>query len=438
MAQTTLIQGDNRHVLAGFPGNHFHAIVTDPPYGIRFMSKKWDYNVPGVEFWKHALRVLRPGGYLLCFAGARTYHRMAVNIEDAGFEIRDQIMWVYGSGFPKSLDVGKAVDKTLGAERKVVETKKTPSGGFANVNKVNKREGYRPENYNAHGNVFEQTKPATPEAEQWQGWGTALKPAHEPVVVARKPLSEKNVAKNVLRWGTGAVNIDACRVAHPSDADRQISENKNRHADFNSHNGVRVQTKGIYHGDNRKNVNYNAAKGRYPANLIHDGSTSVLKLFPVTKSGAVKNEKQGYKGVSNTSFLRGKSTNYNQHGDSGSAARFFYFAKASTKERNAGLQGVEHKRDTDRENDSTALADKLHNKGKTHNHHPTVKPVSLMRYLVRLVTPPGGHVLDPFAGTFTTGIACLQEGFNCTGIEYEPDYHQIGLKRIEYYKSCQQ
>jgi DNA modification methylase len=341
-----LLHGDCLERLRELPDCSVDACVTDPPYGLSFMGKAWDYDVPQAEVWREVLRVLKPGGHLLAFAGTRTQHRMAVQIEDAGFEIRDLIAWVYGSGFPKSLDVSKAIDKAAGAEREVVGT----AAGARNGNGQNN-------DYGAFGShvdgTYNITAPATPEAQQWTGWGTALKPALEPITVARKPLVG-TVAENVLRHGTGALNVDGCRVAHneecrmmaPSQANIDNPSEKHRQA------------------GRREAVLELKPEGRWPANLIHDGSEEPCELL-------------------------------------GSAARFFYCAKASKADRGA------------------------------ENVHPTVKPTELMRYLVRLVTPPGGVVLDPFMGSGSTGKAAVLEGFRFIGIEREAEYIEIARGRIQ-------
>ncbi len=376
-----LVEGDALEVLRKMKSNLVTAIVTDPPYGIRMMNKHWDYSVPSVELWQEALRVLKPGGHLLSFAGSRTYHRMAVNIEDAGFEIRDQIMYLYGSGFPKSMNISKAIDKAAGKIRKVVGTKLGQPGYSLKENDTDDH------NRKAYGKFTDAQKecditaPATLEAEKWDGWGTALKPAHEPIVVARKPLSEKTIAANVLKHGTGAINIDECRV-EVSYADASV------------------------YGDSVGAPKYNVSKGRFPANVIHDGSDEVVGNFPVTKSGAMKREVEAYDGESNTGFLRGKSGPSNQHGDKGSAARFFYCAKASKSERTANKQ--------------------------IENKHPTVKPISLMQYLCMLVkSPEKTIILDPFMGSGSTGIAAVRVGCHFIGIEQDSESMKVAIERIK-------
>jgi site-specific DNA-methyltransferase (adenine-specific) len=294
------------------------------------MGKRWDYDVPSVEVWAECLRVLKPGGHLLAFAGTRTQHRMAVRIEDAGFEIRDMIAWVYGSGFPKSLDVSKAIDKRAGAEREVVSNNPTFRKMQENAS-----------NYNLQRNEFI-TAPATPEAKQWQGWGTALKPALEPITVARKPLIG-TVAENVLQHGTGAINVDGGRVG-----------TEERITNWSGTANYKVSD---------PKTGTTTATGRWPANFIHDGSEEATDLL-------------------------------------GASARFFYCAKASKADRGE-------------------------------NHHPTVKPTDLMRYLCRLVTPPSGIVLDPFMGSGSTGKAAMLEGFAFVGIEREAEYIDIAKARIQ-------
>lgn len=316
-----ILQGNNLDLLKTLPNNSVDSIVTDPPYGLSFMNKKWDYDVPTVELWREVYRVLKHGGYLLSFGGTRTYHRMVVNIEDAGFEIRDQIMWLYGSGFPKSHNIGKAVDALT------LTGKSNPKA----LREVRMGENYKPTGQVDYhkGRMFSSEIP-NDNTEQninnkWEGWGTALKPANEPICLARKPLSEKSVAENVLKYGTGAINIDGCRVAQSS------------------------------------------SLGRFPANLIHDGSYEVVTKFP---------------------------------NENGSTSRFFYCAKASQSDRNDG------------------------------NNHPTVKPTELMSYLCRLITPPNGIVLDPFMGSGSTGKGAILEGFDFIGMELDPEYVEIAKSRI--------
>ncbi len=424
MERLTLHHGDCLSVLRNLPDCSVDSVVTDPPYGLSFMGKRWDYDVPSVEIWAECLRVLKPGGHLLAFAGTRTQHRMAVRIEDAGFEIRDMIAWVYGSGFPKSLDVSKAIDKAAGVEREVV--------GFNENWRTSKSEIACPQ----QENQATITTPATPEAKQWQGWGTALKPALEPITVARKPLIG-TVAENVLQHGTGAINVDGCRVDFMSEEDRKESTQKNQHANF----GTPPLTGNNVYGDYSmiEPKNYNPT-GRWPANFIHDGSEEVVALFPDTKSGG--GDKHGRKAstfCASTDWEAYKGTS--NGGDSGSAARFFYCAKASKADRDEGCEKLQERSAgecVDRVEGSAGMESPRAGAGRTsgsRNHHPTVKPTDLMRYLCRLVTPPGGIVLDPFMGSGSTGKAAMLEGFAFVGIEREAEYVEIAKARIEAVKN---
>jgi site-specific DNA-methyltransferase (adenine-specific) len=324
--------GDCLEELKTFADNKFDAIITDPPYGLSFMGKKWDYDVPSVEIWKECLRVLKPGGHLLSFSSARTYHRMVVNVEDAGFEIRDQIMWVYGSGFPKSHNVGKTLP-------------------------------------------------------EWEGWGTALKPAHEPIVLARKPLSEKTVAENVLKWGTGAINIDKSRIGTGTGKAKTVE-----YPDITGDN----YNQGNEDYSNRKKITREVVdQGRFPANFIHDGIDTEW-------------------------------------------SRFFYCAKAGKKERNAGCEDLPDKEWMLQGLSGSVAEDGVSNKGGngtvrgvSKNNHPTVKPQKLMTYLCGLITPTNGTILDPFMGSGSTGVAAVSSGYSFVGIDREPDYVEISRLRLE-------
>ena len=532
-----LLLGDCLERLRELPDSSVHACVTDPPYGLSFMGKRWDTRVPGVEVWREVLRVLKPGGHLLAFFGTRTYHRGVVAIEDAGFEIRDQIGWAFGSGFPKSHDVSKAIDATLGAEREIV--------GVNENSRPAKRKGGAGFDAAVGGEALGDmpiTAPATPEAHQWAGWGTALKPAWEPIVVARKPL-EGTVAANVLEHGTGGINVDGCRVGTGDDRTGGGPSGKNPQ-------GGRTMRGGW------SNNSMRATGARWPANLIHDGSDEVVGLFPVTGPAIAHNRGEmrgnvygGGKGLS------GPSGRIGHNDDGGSAARFFYCAKASKRDRDSGISGFRVIIDraqlsteglwapeenqarllVDMEpsrprvigafgvlsNDVTEWSTLLFGSGKTdqfqqgttctiemetnstieskilsyfqrlitsentavvklgmasggsrveivkrgsrhliitsenlesahgaedavlktqwrisvdarRNDHVTVKPTDLMRYLCRLVTPPGGVVLDPFMGSGSTGKAAILEGFRFVGIEREAEYHAIAESRIRH------
>lgn len=399
-----LYHGNSLQILKQLEDNSVDSVVTDPPYGLSFMGKKWDYDVPSTDLWREVYRVLKPGGHLLAFAGTRTQHRMAVNIEDAGFEIRDMIAWVYGSGFPKSLNIGKAVDKLQGNER--VETGRVTSvTGNRTTTNTHQNTG------KWAAGLGKQAAKETKGTSEWEGWGTALKPALEPITVARKPISEKNIAENVLKWGTGGINIDESRVGT-----EQVEQGRRGRRNTSTFMASMEDTGGF-------------TQGRFPANFIHDGSDEVTELFPTTSASDSKRTRNtvGSFGMPNDSTP--------EYADKGSAARYFYCAKASKSERNKGLEGFR-----DVEQPKIYADDKWskENMGNTpavkrepvKNNHPTVKPVKLMQYLVRLVTPKGGTVLDPFMGSGTTGIACKLEGFKFIGIEREAEYIEIAKARI--------
>ena len=408
-----LIHADCLEALRNLPDNSVDSVVTDPPYGLSFMGKKWDYDVPSVDIWQECLRVLKPGGHLLSFAGSRTYHRIACAIEDAGFEIRDQIMWVYGSGFPKSLNIGKAIDKMQGNEREVV--------GFEMVD-IGIQSGSM--HANRESKIVERN--ITIGNSGWDGWGTALKPAHEPICVARKPV-EGTVAANVLKWGTGAINIDGCRVeGNPVSVPMPTGGTGNIY--------------GFKNGVGRNGEMSDNSRGRFPANFIHDGSDEVLAGFPETgggkyQIGGTPRKTEGFVCTGSPD----RSNAVMSYGDSGSAARFFYCAKASKAERNMGCEGLPLKKysvNIAPKEGSIAkygyedACERLKENCTNQNNHPTVKPIALMRYLVRLVTPPNGTVLDPFLGSGTTAIAATQEGFDWIGIEREAEYCDIAEARI--------
>ena len=372
-----IINGNSLEELKKFPDNYFHSVVTDPPYGLSaarnsgntskggFMGKKWDYDVPSVELWIEVFRVLKEGGYVLSFAGTRTQHRMAVNIEDAGFEIRDMIAWVYGSGFPKSHNIGKAVDKLEGNERENLGRNE------------NSRENCDTTNTLYESGTVGKTDYVTKGDSEWEGWGTALKPALEPITMARKPF-KGTVANNVLTNGVGGINIDDCRVGNEK---------------IETSNGDGFGMKGIY-GTGINNNKGEIRNGRFPANFIHDGSDEVTDLLE-------------------------------------ESSRFFYCAKASKQDRNEGLEDFDDKFSPTM---NDGIVGKEHNKElatKKKNHHPTVKPTDLMRYLVRLVTPKNGIVLDCFMGSGSTGKACALEGFEFVGIDLDKDYCEIAKARID-------
>jgi site-specific DNA-methyltransferase (adenine-specific) len=446
-----ILAGDCIEQMRTLEADSVDAIVTDPPYGLEFMGKDWDgFGTPlGFQTWteqwaREALRVLKPGGHLLAFGGTRMYHRLAAGVEDAGFEIRDTLMWLYGSGFPKSLDVSRTVDKKSGVEGEWVEH---PS--FANRN-GNGKPGIFNQTNNKTG-TRHQYEP-TEAAKKWQGWGTALKPAVEPIVLARKPLIG-TVAENVLTHGTGALNIDASRIegVPPSVPQPQLRPN-------NLDNGHALGA-----GTGRS-AQMSMATGRWPANILLDEEAAALldEQSGVSKSPAPYYQQTKSKGM-NAPETRG-DVESSHHGDTGGASRFFYVAKASRSERNKGLEGfaatrravktfgsikqpqcnVCGSRSVDWEKTQSRNPSCGHNdfsyveqtsEGKhpgnpERNIHPTVKPVQLMRYLIRLVTPKGGTVLDPFLGSGTTAVAAIEEGVAWIGCEREPEYLDIIKARV--------
>lgn len=398
----TLYLGDCLEVMRELPAESVDAVVTDPPYGLGFMGKAWDgpagmlgqisrgheqrgaYAYGGThsrgyadndprlfgawcEAWAiEALRVAKPGAHLLAFGGTRTFHRLTCAIEDAGWEIRDCLSWLYGSGFPKSLNVALAVDRATASTERLAWLDAEPDD-----------RGEEP--------------PADPRVAEWTGFGTALKPAWEPVVVARKPLAG-TVAANVLTHGTGAINVDGCRVGFASEADEAESKTKNRHADFGTEAGGNA-VYGDYSMVERKNYD---PPGRWPANLVLDKRAAEMLDEAVGERPGASSNSTGKTAAFTTPESFGTMPGY---GDTGGPSRFFYTAKASTAERD----------------------------GTT---HPTVKPRDLMRWLVRLVTPPGGLVLDPFGGSGTTGLAARDEGFRCVLIEREEDYAAQAAHRL--------
>jgi len=396
-----LIEGNSLDVLKEFPDNYFSSCITDPPYELGFMGKKWDQSgiAYSQELWSNVLRVLKPGAYLLSFGGTRTYHRMACAIEDAGFEIRDCIDWVYGSGFPKSLDISKKLDQMAGAEREV-------------IGKIDKLQSYGQGVNSVYGGGPDKdhemliTAPATPAAKQWAGWGSALKPAHEPIVLARKPLEEKTIAANVLKWGCGGLNVDGCRVPSADSWTRKQQPGGNLYGPLNQPDSPNARGRnGI--AQTGKEVYYSA---RWPANLIHDGSPEVLAGFPdVGKStGGIGTKRKNSSWKETGGLFSDGRTNENcagagGYGDSGSAARFFMACPWSEEDYIMPF----------------IYTSKASSSEKSGCRHPTIKPLKLIKYLVTLITPPGGIVLDPFLGSGTTSIACNDLGFEWVGIDLD-------------------
>ncbi|MFY3300205.1 DNA-methyltransferase [Achromobacter xylosoxidans] len=376
-----LHHGDCIEAMRGMAQATVDAIVTDPPYELGFMGKAWDstgiaYNV---EVWREALRVLKPGGHLLAFGGSRTYHRLAAAIEDAGFEIRDQIMWIYGSGFPKSHNLDGA----------------------------------------------------------WSGWGTALKPAHEPICVARKPLCG-TVAANVLAHGTGALNIDGCRIATADNLNGgAYAEAGGRTVSGSLHAGSGMNQPGKTVG-----TKFVQPAGRWPANVIHNGSEEVLQAFPKAPGQLARSREDGAQQGNRIygAMKHGGPVHEPRSESDSSAARFFYCAKAGRADRNEGLDGLPDR--VGGMNSNTSGQHITRRDGWTpepvKNHHPTVKPTDLMRYLCRLITPPGGLVLDPFMGSGSTGKAAILEGFRFVGCELEPEYIAIARARIQHAAAVEQ
>jgi DNA modification methylase len=535
-----LLLGDCLDKLKELEDNSVDSIVTDPPYGLSFMGKKWDYDVPSQAIWEECMRVLKPGGHILSFAGSRTYHRMAVRIEDAGFEIRDQIMWIYGSGFPKSHNIGKAFDKRGGnnhlvseVAEKLKEARESRGISKAEADKLfcdgttnyqwfeGRKDGVRLPDDNSFDkicNEWDELKPyqdliksanrevvgkyegdvgglggerlgekggditiaSTDVAKQWEGWGTALKPAHEPIVMARKPLIG-TVADNVLEYGVGGINIDGCRIATDWKAERPESW-------FNS--GKSISGEPTYGGNLKTLTETTLGErlndgGRFPANIILEctcekvieGDKGEIKYSSGSRDNVNLTHEWGYNDIQRTNYTdtgnihtdpncpcyildgqsgnkkstkRGahnnKKTEYtntytpsnalysddNTYGDEGGASRFFYCPKASKSDRDEGLKTEEKKSRKWRDDKGMKLTGSGNPRNEmSKNIHPTVKPTELMKYLIRLVTPKGGVVLDPFMGSGSTGKAAVREGMEFIGIEREEEYYEIAKQRIE-------
>lgn len=477
-----LMLGDCLEVLKTIPDNSIDSIVTDPPYGIGFMNKEWDnpqkhkelierekkrseqrYTEgkspakvgfstgvqPGLpiggakegkwfqdwcELWaRECYRVLKPGGHALSFAAPRTYHRMATAFEDVGFQIRDQIMWVFGSGFPKSLNIGKAIDKIEGNERKVLGTKAEFSLDGAKRNPNNHREIGEAAKEIQHEYGYKQgwDAPVTKGNSDWEGWGTALKPAHEPIVMVRKPLSEKTIVENVLKHGTGGINIDGSRIEF------EDTQNAATNPKFRKENGYKMPEPGQ---ESNGAVNFTSSKneydtsGRFPANIIFDEEAGKLLDEQSGISKSVKGRNDLGSSTYGGNSLLSSSTKMNNtdrgYDDKGGASRFFYCPKTSKKDRNEGLDKLP---DIDWRKDSPANPNRDDRPFlPTKNNHPTVKPTDLMRYLINLITPPNGTILDPFMGSGTTGKAAVRCGFNFIGIEKEEEYMEIAKARINH------
>lgn len=475
-----LINKDCIEAMKELESNSIDSIITDPPYELGFMGKEWDRTGVAfkVEVWRECLRVLKPGGHLISFGGSRTYHRMACAIEDAGFEIRDQIIWMYGSGFPKSLNIAQSIEKQIRrinidnseklelfwkdinlsnselakicnvspalvlmwkkGERRMQEREFNLLKDYLKLNKdcekieifnflpdnreldfikENSMVGWNTDKEKQDFKDLEVKKIEDDNAKKWSGWGTALKPSHEPMVLARKPLTEKTVSQNVLKWGVGGINVDECRVLY-SETNKhipQILQNKrevnSKKTMFDGQSLLKSKTKAIVGG---------SIEGRFPANLIHDGSEEIESVFPQTGSGNnekpynYSNKKEYENSKENSLFNLGDKPNSpSNYNDFGSASRYFYCAKTSKKDREEGLEKIGDKRA---------------------NNHPTVKPTELMQYLIKLITPNGGTILDPFNGSGSTGkaAALLNRDYKYIGIELVEEYVKISKVRIEW------
>ena len=418
--------GDNAETLKQYPDNYFDSIVTDPPYGIAFLGKDWDNNTGAMETWEECYRVLKPGGHLLAFSAARTYHHLATNIEMAGFEIRDQLMWLYASGFPKAQDIGKAIDKREG--------KKDPNYGSNKhsgiVTEGDGRKDYRCSVCNKTiGSWVKDCKEEdcgqkynyqTDLAQQWSGWKTALKPAHEPIVMARKPFSGSTI-DNVLTHGTGALNIDASRIAY---ADENKPKAGNRTSSFHQATGEGETSSG---GDGSGGWNADAV-GRFPSNVLGEVE-GYQKFFYCPKVSRAERH-VGFEKMPEPLFGDVKgcyddgkrfAAKHQEYQQTGTLKRMKdAYAKANQRPRGEAF------------GDGNVLKDATETSG---NNHPTVKPVELMKYLVRLVTPKGGKVLDPFNGSGSTGMACVELGYEYTGCELDPEYIEIANKRISAWEN---
>lgn len=423
VGDATVFAGSNLDVLPFMADNSVDSIVTDPPYELGFMGKSWDSSgiAYSVELWQECLRVLKPGGHILAFGGSRTWHRLAVAIEDAGFELRDSIAWLYGSGFPKSLNISKAIDKDAGAERDEWPTLPMQEKGEVGEISKNRRCAICLKAL-ASGNPCQCDRTSTAitsDAKKWDGWGTALKPAFEPIVVGRKPLVG-TVAANVLAYGTGGLNIDASRIKMSTEDEKNSANNWKPQGYELKDNIYEIGSKVIATEQNNQ--------GRWPANIILDEFTASLldEQSGVTKSQAGgrstgRNFGQDYDNDFSTDRAR------TGHSDSGGASRFFYVAKASKRDRNEGLDDQPQKASSN----YGSIQERSSNPVKA-NFHPTVKPTELMRYLIKLVTPANGIVLDPFTGSGSTGKAALLDGYQFIGIELTTDYLPIIEGRLTH------
>ena len=409
--------GDNLELLKQLEDNSIHSCVSDFPYNLGFMGKKWD-TITNYQDWCYQravelFRVMKSGGICLIFGGTRTHHRLVCAFEDAGFEIKDEMQWIYSSGFPKSYNISKGFDKKAGAERKIIGEYTHPTA--KNGDRTGSKSHYQANNCHLEGS-YNITAPSTDLAKQWDGWGTALKPAQEPIMVCQKPI-EKNYCYNIEKHGVGGINIDDCRVPYNNESDLNMVKAKCNFTENSKSIGFGTEESLYGTGSTPLNQARDCVKedGRFPANIIFDEESALFldSQNPKTKSGKVKNNKDSYEGESNTKFLRGKTTTDNQYGDEGGVSRFFYCAKANTK-------------------------DKTEN-GQVNNTHVTVKPTELIKYLVKLVTPPQGICLDICEGSDTHVKAVLElnkEGFdfNYIGFENDEESYNIACKREKIHK----
>jgi DNA modification methylase len=420
-----IVNADSYQYLDTMPENSVDTVITDPPYGLKFMGKKWDYDIPRKDFWEKVYRVCKPGATMLIFGGTRTYHRLAVEIEDAGFEIRDCIMWLYGQGFPKSHDISKAIDKHLGNEREVTGTKR---------GHVNSSGNYDDDNYKWEPVYSAKDKPSSEQAQEWDGWGTALKPAWEPIIVAMKPI-EGTYAENALKYGVAGLNIDGSRIKTTEDLGRANND---------------TATWGTYgSGNNSQYGKPIENQGRFPANLILDEDSAALldkqsgdrkSAGKYTQSIEDDNTRE-FDTTDQISVKLPTSIYKNWYAnEKGGASRFFYVAKASRSERDYGLDetvSIGHRA----YGDYKGTEDHGTNMTETHvkNNHPTVKPIALLEYLCKLTeTPTSGVILDPFMGSGSLGIAAHNTGRKYIGIEIDESYFKTAEKRIEAWKSRSQ
>jgi len=373
-------QGDNRDILKTLADNSIDAIVTDPPYGIDFLGKSWDANTGALETYQECLRVLKPGGHILAFSAARTYHHLAITLEQAGFEIRDQIMWIYSSGFPKSQDVGRMIQRSLGIKK----TKPIQNTTLKSKQLMNEKSG---DNINLYANGEQQVICTDTIAQKWEGWGSALKPAHEPICLARKPLKQ-SIVKNVQEWGTGALNIDATRVGEPISYTSKCA--------FSNNSSLETENETV--SDFEEDV---TVAGRFPSNVLGEITEEYQKYFYCPKVSRQE-----------------RHIGFEDPGAMFPGSRFDVYMPTAGK--------------TNPETTIEAVEEKLKDKG---NNHPTVKPIELMKYLIKLITPPGGVVLDPFNGSGSTGVAAVEMGFDYIGCELDPKYVEISIKRIEAWRN---